>query len=961
MRKRLLAIAAGVLLGSAVVSPAQTATGHIYGTVTDSSQAVLAGAAVALSGATIGARSTVADSVGGFRFLSLDPGVYRVAVSMPGLTTVSRDLIVQTGVSVEVTIVLEVPKLEEIVLVTASTPVVDRKRLATATNVSRDELERVPQARDPWAVLRTVPGVLMDRVNIAGNESGQQAGFVAKGGWQTVWNLDGLPITDMTGGGGSSSAYYDYDAFSEINVSTGGHEIHAATGGVNLNLVTKRGTNAFHGGGRYFLTHDDLQSSNLPAELRNDPRLENEDGSFRDKADHIRQIADYGGDLGGPLVKDKLWFYGSYGVQDIRLVRLSGTHDKTLLRSYNAKLNWQPGPSDAVSLFWFRGIKIKEGRAAGLASQEADSFLVDQDDARGENTPPGLYKLEWSHVFGPSLFLNAKAAYFGTGFGLTPRGGLDQPGTLDHTDGTAIGSSYQALALRPQTTLALEGSYFRAGLGGSHELKFGFGYRHTPIDSITQYGGRMLGHHFSDGDFVSIYRDRVSSYESRYGHAYLADTFTRGRLTCNLALRFDRQRANNLPSETAANPDFPELLPAIRFDGRGVGVKWNDLAPRVGISYALDEARRTVVHASYARYTGQLGAFEGQWDSPASGFPSYLQYYWDDRNGDRLPQKEEVLTGAGLYAYYNIDPADPGSATAVNKIDPGYDAQHDSEALVGFQRELLPNLAVGAAYTYRKTTGFIWYPYPHNGLTREDYTRSATATEVTPLGEFTGTAFATDPGKGEPGSTLANRPDYHQRFSGLELTLHKRLAQRWMARLAFSYNDWIERFEGGVEHSRGVQDPTRSDGQPLIDAGQFGFAGFGKQKNFSSVRWQLSGSALYELPRGFEVSAALFARQGHPRPTLMTIRSPEVGRSENVLAEPTLDGRRYADLWNLDVRLARNVRIDRASLVLTAEVFNVFNSGVELKRYRDASSDAFNRLDEILNPRIARFGVRLMF
>jgi hypothetical protein len=961
MRKRYLAIVAGLALGSAAASPAQTATGHIYGTVTDPSQAVLSGAAVALSGATIGARSTVTDRIGEFRFLSLDPGTYKLAVSMPGLTTVSRDLIVQTGVSVEVTIVLEVPKLEEIVFVNASTPVVDRKKLGTATNVSRDELERVPQARDPWAVLRTVPGVLMDRVNIAGNESGQQAAFVAKGagGWQTVWNIDGLPITDMHAAG-FSSAYYDYDAFSEIKVSTGGHEIRAATGGVNLNLVTRRGTNAFHGGGRFYFTHDDLQSSNLPAELVNDPRLENEDGSFRDKADHIRQIADYGGDLGGPLVKDKLWFYGSYGVQDIRLVRLSGTPDKTLLRSYNAKLNWQPGPSDAVSLFWFRGHKIKEGRSVGTGLQEADSFLYNQDDARRENTPPGLYKLEWSHVFGPSLFLNAKAAYFGTGFGLKPRGGLDQPGTLDYTNGTAIGSSWQYLALRPQTTLALEGNYFRAGLGGNHELKFGFGYRRTPEDSTTQYAGRMWGLIDRDIRLVNIYRDRVASFESRYRHAYLSDTFTRGRLTINLGLRLDRQTANNRPSETPANPDFPELLPAIQFDGRGAGVEWNDLSPRVGLSYALDEARRTVVRASYARYAGQLGTGEGAFDSPL-GTISYLQYYWDDRNRDRLPQKEEVLTDAGLFYAYNVDPADPGSVSSSNKIDPAYHAPHDWEALLGFERELLPNLAVGMAYTYRKTSDFApWLA--RNGVTRQDYTRSVTVTEVTPLGEFTATAFGADPAKVQPGRTLVNQLDHHLRFSGIELTLHKRLADRWMARLAFSYNDWIERFEGGVEGSRGVQDPTRLDfidiftaTGPLVDGGQVAHGG-----HFSSVRWQLTGSGLYELPWGLEVSAAVFARQGHPRPTFLVMRIPGE-RPKGVLAEARVDTRRYPDLWNVDLRVAKNIRVGGATLALSAEVFNVFNSGVELARTLDASSDVFNRLDEILNPQIARFGVRVMF
>ncbi len=960
MRKRLLAIALGLVLGLTPGGFAQTATGHIYGTVTDVSKAVMPGATVALSGATIGARSTVAGSLGDFRFLSLDPGLYKVAVSMPGLTTVSRQLLVQTGVSVDVTIVLGLPTLEEDVTVTAETPIVDRKKLGTATNVTRDELERVPQARDPWAVLRTIPGVLMDKVNIAGNESGQQGGFVAKGadGSQTVWNIDGLPITDMATTG-TSSAYYDYDAFAEINVSTGGHDVRAATGGINLNLVTKRGTNAFHGGGRLYLTHDELQAANLPAELRNDERLQNEDGSFRDKADHIRQIGDYGADLGGPIVKDRLWFYGSYGVQDIRLVRLSGTPDKTLLRSHNVKLNWQPSPRDAISLFWFRGRKIKEGRSVGTGLQEADSFLWNQDDARRQNTPPGLYKIEWNRVFRPSLFLNAKAAYHGNGFGFTPRGGLDQPGTLDFTNGTAFGSSNQYRSFRPQRTLSLEGNYFRGALGVNHELKFGFGYRHAPVDSSIQFAGRMRGLHDEDGDLVNVYRDGASHFEGRYRHAYLSDTLTRGRLTLNLGLRLDHQRSNNLPAEVPANPDFPELLPAIHFDGSGTGIEWNNISPRLGVSYALDDSRRTLVRASYARYAGQLGSSDGSWDSPVGGY-SYLTYHWDDRNGDRVVERNEVLPDAGIYYAWNVDPADPGSVSAVNRIDPDYRAQRDREVVLGFERELFPNFAVSVAYTHRKTSDIAWLP--RNGVSRQDYTRSATVTGTTPVGAFTSTAFGADPLLVQPGRTLANQPDYHRRFSGLELALNKRLADRWMARVALSYNDWVERFEGGVERSLGVQDPTRLDAiaffaatGPLVDGGQVVLG-----DHSSSVKWQLTGSALHELPWGLEVSAALFARQGHPRPTFITIGMPGELR-KTVLAEARVDTRRYPDVWNLDLRLAKNVRVGGAALVLSAEVFNVFNSGVELMRTRDAGSGAFNRLDKILNPRIARFGLRLMF
>src|SRR5262245_27199194 len=116
--------------------------------------------------------------------------------------------------------------------------------------------------------MRNVPGAMIDRVNIAGNENGQQASIAGKGSTtgQVVWNLDGLVITDMAATG-PSPTYYDFDAFQEINVSTGGGDLTMQTGGFGLGFVTKRGTNTFHGGGRYMSTDESIGSSNISPEL----------------------------------------------------------------------------------------------------------------------------------------------------------------------------------------------------------------------------------------------------------------------------------------------------------------------------------------------------------------------------------------------------------------------------------------------------------------------------------------------------------------------------------------------------------------------------------------------------------------------------------------------------------------------------------------------------------------------
>ena len=344
--KKRLALALGLVLALAGAASAQIATGNIYGVVRDQSGALMPGANATIT-SDVGTRSTVTGADGTFRFINLNRGDYTVTVSLSGFAAASRKVRVTTGENVELDFGLRVSGVAETVEVQAETPLVDSKKRGTATTMTTEELQQVPSARDPWGVLKNVPGVLLDRVNIAGNENGQQASAAGKGSTSDdkMWNLDGLVITDMSATG-ASPTYFDFDAFQEISVTTGGADLAVQAGGIGINMTTKRGTNAFHGGVRAFFAHDDLSSGNVPDSMKNDPRLQ---GS--DKADHIQQISDYGFDFGGPIVKDKLWFYGSYGKQDIRLTRLTQTADKTLLPSYNGKLNWQmTAEHDAVGL-----------------------------------------------------------------------------------------------------------------------------------------------------------------------------------------------------------------------------------------------------------------------------------------------------------------------------------------------------------------------------------------------------------------------------------------------------------------------------------------------------------------------------------------------------------------------------------------------------------------------------------
>jgi hypothetical protein len=981
MTKRLiLALALSLTLAGSV--SAQVATGNVYGTVTDETGSAVPAVAVTLAGEA-GARATRTGSDGNFRFLGLTHGDYTLVLALTGFARVIRPVRVTTGESVDLSLTLKIAAVEETIEVVGETPLVDRKRRGTATTLTAEELSRVPNDRDPWAVLKAVPGVLLSSVNVAGSENGQRPGLVAKGGGEEMWSLDGLVVTDMSGIG--SPSYYDFGAFEEIAVTTGGNDLMSQTGGISINLTTRRGTNAFHGSGRFLISHDDLSFGNVPDSLANDPRLLNPDGTRRDKADHIQQITDYGFEVGGPIVRDKLWFWGAWGRQDIRLVRLDGLPDKTLLPGTNAKVNWQMTSNTMVSGLYFRGEKEKYGRDPGYyGTIGEESFNYDQTNASVPGgLPGGLWKLQVDHTFSSNLFASAKVAYYDNGFALTPRGGTGQAWTIDFWDGVALGSSPEYVALHPQKQVAVDGSYFFNGLGGNHELKFGFAWRDYKVVSGATVGGSGLVGYLETQNtgYVEIPRSGPSEYTGRYWSAYLGDMFSKGRLTLNAGLRWDLQSARNSPATVDANVSFPDLVPALVYPGdRHDVVEWNTLSPRVGLSYALNESRRSVLRASYAYYAAQL-PFSVVYETNPVSYGA-VAYGWTDLDGDKFVQPDEIDFGDFWYSY-GIDPTDPAQAVSPNRIDADWAPQYAHEVVVGIDHELAPGFALGAAYTWRRSSDRGYRPWLAGPCPMEDpvgcrivepaeYSANSPAT-ANGYTAFTYSAPSALVAAGGGGRIHTNRPGYATSFNGFELTLTKRLAKRWMARVAFSWNDWVEDFDTAIPVSD-LGNPTSLEWDPLKDGGQVtAIAGLGgKQSVFTSVKWQLYANGLWQGPWGLELSGALFARQGTPYPVSLQLSAGADGTLAT-LATDQVDSYRFDDLWDLDLRLARTFQFSgSAGVTLSAEWFNVLNSGVVLARYRFANSAAFTdtaggavpgmgRIDQIIAPGIIRLGARLFF
>jgi hypothetical protein len=957
---RRLGLALALLLSAVPAAWAQISAGGIYGKITDESGAVMPGATVTLKGENIRPATTVSGSQGEFRFLNLDPGAYAVTVNLVGFANVTRNVNVSVGVNVDLPFSLKVATVEESITVTAETPVVEAKKFGTGTTMNRDELNKIPNSRDPWAFMRNVPGVQVDRVNQAGSESGQQSGFIGKGSPATdaMWVLDGVVITDPAAVG-ASPTYFDFDAFDEVAITTGGADVRVATGGVGINLVTKRGTNAFHGGVSGFFAHDDLEFGNLPSELEGDPRLR---GS--DKADHADQLAEYGAEIGGPIVKDRLWFWGSYGKQDLRIVRLNQNKDKTVLKDYNAKVNLQVSSKNMFSAYWFLGEKIKIGRANALGlGTETAAHTRDQGGAYTEGGfPKGFLKIEDNHVFSPSFMLNIKAAHYDSGFNLAPQGGRDGDEGFQQVTSVAYGSGDYYQSVRPQDTLNIDASYFR----GNHEFRFGFGYRKASTTSTTapSGGGVQARTETARGTIARIRRASVSAFEGSYTSLYAQDTFTSGRLTVQAGLRWDLQKASNKASTAPGNPLFPDVFPDLVYDGSGSTIDWSDISPRVGFTYALNESRKTLLRGNFSIFTQQLAMPDVTAVSPLGGV-GRIDYRWNDLDGNGfVNSRAEVNLAAGSLGV----PVNAELST-VNAIDDDYKAPRDMEFLAGLEHELAPNLAVGATYTFRRTTNTPYSPYI--GLNNTDWVAcegvSGNGYSVPCLDIGPTNAAALDAASG--GRIATNREGYSRRYSGLELTAVKRLSNRWMGRVGFGYNSWTEHFDG----TAGIQNPLPAlyddygysawGSTILTDAkksgGQVGYYSSGSGTIYwMPSKWQLSANALYQIGSGFEVAGNLYSRQGYIRPVNLTVDNTF---GDTLMAIDNGD-LRLPNVWNVDLRLAWNGKLGGSSTIgFSADVFNVFNSNTVLRQVDAADSSAFNRIDQILNPMLIRFGARLSF
>jgi hypothetical protein len=1018
--KKLAAFMAALVLHAGVVQ-AQT-TGEIYGKATDKSGAVVPGVTVTLtSPALLQPQSAVTSGTGVYRFPGVPIGVYSVKFTLQGFTTVVRDGVrIEMGQNAQINGMLDVSAMQEVVTITGEAPLIDMRSNARTNNFNQDALQNIPSARDPWVILQQSAGIVMDRENIGGNMSGQQSQFVARGATMTQqkFNLDGIDITDMSATG-ASPVYYDFDAFDEMQITTGGADVTMQTSGVGINLITKSGSDKFKGSGRYYVTDKKFQATNVTDALR---------GQGATSGNPIQNIKDYGAEMGGPIVKGKAWIWGSYGTQDIKVgvngfflrnagcdaaVRNPSTAtnplgsvksaadlakvpfdtvkdclntDLTTLDTYNLKLNYRVSSKDTLSLYGNVAGKIRNARGA------SDNCPIDctnrqkgvEDPALGskwwKTGLPKTYKASLRHIFSDRFMMEAQYAHVGNNFVLDHH--EDALATVQPLVNIQTGfqdrSSTAQKFVRPTNSFEITGTRSSSGfLGGDHAIKFGVRYRQDRAVSTAHRGGNIdarFNEVISGGVTTlvpaqaTIYRDSYTDYNLFDESAYLQDTFTKGRFTLMAGVRFDRQwdRANK--SVVAQTPIFGQVtqtgaafnqLPSVTFAGAESGVVFNDLAPRLGLNWDVNGNGHNVVKVNFARYAAQLG--DGETSSRYNPVgQTTVRYPWTDLNGDKFVQPGEInITGAPLAVSGGYDYLNPGRLATTSTVDPNLKNEYTNELIIGFDRQFSSSFAMGVAGIYRKYGNFRWDD--RQGIDSSDFSPVSFSANCSTVPAAQNAQCPTITYYQPTSKNLSNFPNtvFTNRVGASREYKGVEITGRKRVK-GFTMNGSFTWSDTKAFFPQGsFEDPTNVAN---LDGAQYApeTGGSGIDNVFINAKWLLRATASYTVPwQQIGVAANYNGRSGYPAPQgiLTPTRANGAGTATVYLAP--LGDNRLPTFHNVDLRLDKAVSYKSAKVTFSADVFNVLNSDIVQGFRRTQNASNANLISSLVAPRVIRFGARL--
>ena len=968
MRKALVVISLFLLTAGFICAQE---FGAIRGKVSDNDGNALPGVNITLTGGKTAPRSVVSSAEGNFRFLNLPvANDFVVKFEIAGFQTVTRQgLAVSYGRDIELNITLNQAALEEQVTVVGQSPVIDTKRTQVGVNITNEMIMRLPTARDPWVLMQMSPGMMIDRENVGGSDSGQQSSYFGHGSssGDATWNIDGANITDNSALG-AAPGYLNMAGFEEILVNYGNNDVRSQTGGVQLNFITKRGGNAFTGMFYIDASKKQWQAHNIPASLQ--AYRPNYTGAG------IVKVYLYGANFGGPIFKDKLWFYGSYGIQDLGTVGITGTADNTFLESGYFRLDAQVAKNTRANLFYEYDNKQKWGRTNWGAAYQAPETVWNQVG------PTPIYKAEIEQMFG-DLFLNAKVSYTHNTFHLIPKKGpVPNGGGYEYIDNQpelyVTGNVADYNTVRPQTNASLVGNYFAENvLGADHEFKFGVDYIHAGVSSYSLYEGGLYINAWSEDNYYEavIVRDYYNNYVFDRYSLFGQDTMSFGRLAVTLGLRYDIEKSvvSNVTQPAGAFlSNYLQELSITKFDP---GMRSKIFSPRLGLVYDVTGDGKNVVKLNLARYGTQTGYEFAGFLNPVPWAAIATQ--WID-DGDGVVEAAELVSPnnpSGWSWFTGFDPANPSVAASTNMYDPSYKTPLLDELSLSFEREIISDFAVRFEFFYKKLHRFSWdrailsdgdletpanWHYvdtePITGAdyyTRDDYS----------IGSYrTNYIDGTLTGDGSLSGATTTRKSYNRYLAG-EIVLKKRLTHNWMLDGSVTLSSWKYYAKG--EQGVWPYDWTNYD---YYDGGVVApqSGGSGISAVWVNARWMAKLAGLYQFPGGISGSFAFQARDGYVTPPFVQVLRDNLGwtnmRANAADTIGKFGGRRLPNFYELSLRAEKTFNVtEKLRFTAALDCFNVFNSATALEQLLNLTSSSFGQTRRILNPRVFRAGVRVEF
>ncbi|MEQ1898130.1 MAG: carboxypeptidase regulatory-like domain-containing protein [Vicinamibacterales bacterium] len=648
------------LLLTPLCAYAQT-SGSIAGEVKDATGGVLPGVTVEVASPALieKVRSAVSDGSGLYKITDLRPGTYSVTFSLAGFSTVKREGIdLSAGFTANITAEMKVGSMEETIVVSGQAPVVDVQNVREQRVLTRDIIDAIPTAKSIANLAVLIPGMNVLGATTAGQDVGGSSGegfqgLTIHGGrrndQQTL--LDGMSVAMVQAFAGSIGATTLGDQTIEQTIlSVSGHSAEWETGGVVANMLPKQGGNKFGGGFFANIANESTQSNNYTDELK---------ARGLTAALPTKEIRDINPSFGGPLKKDKLWFFTAY--RDVRVANYTNQSTRApnlnptgftyvpdlSVRPYQdqitkdgvGRVTWQLTPKNKLAVMFDWNDKMEYRTLSGQLADEANYI---------QNFHSNIIQTTYSAPLTNRFLVEAGMSLTDVLHTIVPRPGAIGPTALESTTGQRIRAVVYGAAQSPQVYRDEDqrNDVYRVALSyvtGSHGFKFGFQQQNAflsplyeaPADyELTLVRGVPNSVTFLPTPF------RLTNYAYK-SSAFAQDQWSVNRVTMNLGVRWDRLGTRYPDYDLKAT----NLLPARQFSGAHV-FKWNDFSPRLGASWDVFGNGKTAVKVAMSRYVLQETMDLTRVVDPTTSSAGTLTRTFADANGDFVPQGDPLNPAA---------------------------------------------------------------------------------------------------------------------------------------------------------------------------------------------------------------------------------------------------------------------------------------------------------------------------